>query len=176
MSRLIFVDVETTGLDPEIHEIIECCLLIREPGGHETIFTWKIKPENIENAHPTALRVNGYSEALWDHAISQKEAADLISEKCRDAIMVGHNVLFDLRFLNHLLEDQQVENKIPDRWICTQEIARSLQSDLDFRSVSLDSIRRSLGWTLEGAHTAEKDVLDCARLYDHLKNFIASLV
>ena len=174
MTRLIFLDTETTGLFYKNHEIIEFCAIVRNENG-TTTHTFKIKPDQIDTANPYALQINGYTPEKWKDAISQKQAAKLISDIVKDGIVVGHNVAFDLKFIYQLMEDQDQDHEIPTASICTQEICRTLQDDLKWSSVSMDNIRRSLGWSMEGAHTAEKDVRDLIKLYDHLKTFISSL-
>ena len=73
-KNLAFVDVETTGLNPDTHEIIELgCVIVSQEGvgsGKPSFkiigeIDIKIKPEHIENADPVALRVNGYDEVDW---------------------------------------------------------------------------------------------------------------
>lgn len=62
----VWIDVETTGLDPLVHEIIE--LTVRyEPrkGCANPAWHAKIKPEHIETAEPKALEINGYTEEKW---------------------------------------------------------------------------------------------------------------
>lgn len=62
--NLLFLDVETSGLNPLIHEIIEICMVETLPDG--TIirqFNSKIKPQYEVN--PEAAKVNGYTPEKW---------------------------------------------------------------------------------------------------------------
>ena len=61
--NLAFIDVETTGFDPETQEIIELGVVIARPTGDDAMdyeivdeIDLKIKPEHIETADPQALR------------------------------------------------------------------------------------------------------------------------
>lgn len=63
MTTLAFVDTETTGLDPERHEVWEIAVIIR---GHRTPgsdgeYLWQLLPD-LAKAEPTALRINRYYE------------------------------------------------------------------------------------------------------------------
>ena len=172
--RLLFLDTETTGLSPQVHEIIEFSILIRD-GVEEYQETFKIQPDHIETAHPRALEINGYNNQEWQDAISQSEAAIKINNLVRDGIVVGHNVEFDLRFMIQLMEYHGIAHHIPEAYICTQKLARQMQYDLGWqinsrngRGPSMDKIRDQMNWSRENAHTAKQDVLDCARLYDFL--------
>ena len=70
-SLLAFIDTETTGLNPDVHEIIELALIVCKqisvPGRGPKIeiikeYEWKIKPARIDLAQEDALRINGYAQ------------------------------------------------------------------------------------------------------------------
>jgi DNA polymerase III epsilon subunit-like protein len=50
-------DVETTGLDSRLHDVIELSMLRLSTGEQKT---WALKPTNVETIDPGALRVNGH--------------------------------------------------------------------------------------------------------------------
>jgi len=109
-KHLIFLDTETTGLNPDVHEIIELAWIITDlnlnkKSGH----CYKINPENIENADYKALEINGYSKEVWNkEAIPLEKALREITKSIpfgERAIVIGHNVDFDLRFLRKAFKD-----------------------------------------------------------------------
>ena len=55
---LAFIDVETTGLNSQLHEIIEISILRVCPIHGKTTYTRKIKPVHINHADPRALQIN----------------------------------------------------------------------------------------------------------------------
>ena len=59
---LCFIDIETTGLNSAIHEIIEIAIIKICPREGTSTYTTKIQPENIQHASPEALEINGYSQ------------------------------------------------------------------------------------------------------------------
>lgn len=99
--NLVFVDIETTGLNPELHEITEIGALVVEPRGFEVIkeYSAKVKPEKIESADSEALELTGYSEKAWKEAKPLGEALDEFNKLSPGGILIGYNFTFDWSFL-----------------------------------------------------------------------------
>ncbi len=130
--NLAFIDVETTGLDADIHEIIELGAVIVAQNGVEkgmpsfTVLSeidLKIKPDHILNADRVALRVNGYDEAGWVFAHTLAQAMKELSVKAKDAIMVAHNVPFDLSFIEKAFKKTGIKNTMHYHKLDTISIA-----------------------------------------------------
>ena len=66
-GKLIWIDLEMTGLNPVRHEIIELGVVIASPD-LEIVeeFDLKIKPEHLENADPVSLKISNYSGIIWN--------------------------------------------------------------------------------------------------------------
>ncbi len=63
---IAIVDVETTGLDPSHHEMVDLGALYVRPDGQELgRFFVRIHPPHPERLDPGAAAVNGYSPARW---------------------------------------------------------------------------------------------------------------
>lgn len=101
--NLIIIDCETTGLDPQKHEIIEIGAI--RVSTSET-FEVKIYPLRIKEADPIALRINGYDKEGWKEAYMPSNALKLLSEFAgKDAYMMAYNVSFDRAFLEKAYKD-----------------------------------------------------------------------
>ncbi|MEK7477748.1 MAG: 3'-5' exonuclease, partial [Patescibacteria group bacterium] len=120
-SNLAFIDLETTGLDPVKHEIIEIgCILARQVGREgqgpaiEVIeeFDLRVKPEHLETSDPESLRINGYNEMDWLFAVDLGSAMKAVSDKTDGAILVAQNVAFDWLFLEKAFVKTSVPNKM----------------------------------------------------------------
>jgi len=166
---LAFLDTETTGLDPQTHEIIEIAIITEYRSGR--VYEWhtKIKPAHIERAHPKALEVNGYSEEAWADAPTFDQVAVEIGRRLSDVVVVGHNVPFDLDMVNVGLKRAGVTARISYHKIDTVTLAYEHLVPCGLQSVSFDHIRKFLGWSQDGAHTALKDTRDARRLFHLLR-------
>lgn len=101
---LAFVDTETTGLDPFLHDAWEIAVVLRKAGDADTEHVFRILPD-ISNADPKALRINRYFERVtadgwqWD---DRQAAAQRMYGLLNGAVMVGSNPAFDAEMIAHL--------------------------------------------------------------------------
>ena len=108
--NIVFLDIETTGLDPATHEILEVGMvrryyseIARENVDYEEHFSL---PISEERADAKALEINKYAERrqlLSLIEIDSAKAAEGLREVLADALVVGNNVQFDLRFIERLI-------------------------------------------------------------------------
>lgn len=177
-QNLAFIDLETTGLDLEHHEIIEIgCVLTqqieRKNKGPELEireeFDIKISPGHIETADPKSLKINGYSKKEWGNAISIKEAVKIVSEKTKGAIMVGHNVSFDWAFLERAFLQNNIPNQMHYHKLDTVVIAfAKLYDTPKMDQFSLKNLCDYFNIENKKAHTALSDAKATYELYRQL--------
>jgi DNA polymerase III epsilon subunit-like protein len=176
--NLAFIDLETTGLSPDRHEIIEIGGLIVKQipqAGRgpklEVIdeFEFKVKPEHIETAESEALRINGYNEADWLFAPGLKEVMEVVADKTRDACLVGFNIYFDWKFLEAAFAKTGVVPKMHYHRIEVMSMALvKLYHDEQAHSFSLKGVAERLGVKNEQAHTALSDIKATFEIYKKL--------
>jgi DNA polymerase III epsilon subunit-like protein len=143
--EIVFVDLETTSLDPQTGEIIEVGMVL-EDGASEISF--KVQPEHLETADPQALKVNGYTAAEWQDAESQKYAAIILAEILNGRLVAGQNVKFDLGFIEALSKKTGVP--IKTRYgLDTVSLAFEHLIPHGLRSLSMKDISRFLGFEPE---------------------------
>ena len=178
--QIAFLDLETTGLYPGTHEIIEAAVI---KGEH--IFHVYVRPDRIEVAQPEALKLNGYNPKEWESGVSQKYLAQKLACILEDCIIVGHNPRFDVEFIECLFEEHAVPIGIDRRAVDTMTLAYLYLVPLGLDSLSMDSIRSFMGWEVRAKHNALDDAKDVQRLYNifsspnrfgwYIKHFLTSI-
>lgn len=165
-----FIDIEATGLNLLKHEIIEIgCVLTTPDLEVMEEFELKIKPEHIENADPTALKVNHYDAKNWVSAHTLEDAMKIFSPKVKDCIMVGQNVAFDSGFLEYAFNKTGLANTMHYHKLDTISIAwAKLFKDPELKHFSLREMCLRFGIKNENAHTALADARATFELYKKL--------
>lgn len=100
---LAFVDTETVGLDPFLHDAWEYAVILRRDGA-DTEYEFRIQPD-LTNADPKALEINRYHERTSDQGWSwddRRTAAGRLYSLLNGAVIVGSNPSFDAEMLTHL--------------------------------------------------------------------------
>jgi DNA polymerase-3 subunit epsilon len=109
---LAIVDLETTGLDASIHEILDMAVLIVDQKTLKITdrYSSRIKPRHIKRAARRALEVVGYSPRLWQTAVGLETALHIINEKAKGAILCSTNIYLARSFLDAAFKRCGVED------------------------------------------------------------------
>jgi DNA polymerase III epsilon subunit-like protein len=112
---LAFIDVETTGLVPGYHEMIDLGVVMTDLEGRvrDSLFL-RIQPGHPERLSEGARRVNGFDAARWHAvgALTPRAAVESFTRFHRRAagghhvLMVAFNSQFDAAFLDHLFRER----------------------------------------------------------------------
>jgi len=137
--RGIYIDIETSGLDPFVHYPLEIgCVIVdllsgEELGSYESLL--QISPQAWEQRDPESTRINGLSfQQLASGKTSQTVAHELtslllsceISQK--NAFFICQNPSFDRPFFCKILSPyQQDQRKWPYHWLDLASMYWALQ-------------------------------------------------
>lgn len=116
MTRIVFADTETTGLDADRCGIIQYCLAVWNDGEVTALAARKTMPWAGAVITPEACRVNGYNPATWQAEGATPVNADDVKtwhEYLNGAVVGGANVPFDRGFLAAECRRLSLE---PPRW------------------------------------------------------------
>lgn len=168
MKPIKFVDVETTGLDPLKHEIIEIAVVPLDD--NQPPWRTYIKPERIEDASPKALEINGYAAhpELWDDAPTLIDVAPTIRTQLAGCLPAGQNVPFDMGFIQAALQKYELWHGITHHKFDVMALAVEHLAPCGLHRLSLNNICDFLGISNEGAHSALTDALRAKQVYKTL--------
>ena len=111
-TKLAFIDLETTGLEPILsmngflvapwHEIIEIgCVIadMKNPSKAIDELSFKVLPEHPERITSGAQEINGYNEKDWKNALPLEEAMRRLIDFVSGSVLFAGNISFDWVFL-----------------------------------------------------------------------------
>lgn len=111
---LAFIDVETTGLVPGWHEMVDLGVVMTDLEGKvlDSLFV-RTLPSHPERLSPGAAAVNGFSPQRWAEldAVTPAEAVQRLTAfhrsvaGDRNVLLVAFNSHFDAAFLDHLFRE-----------------------------------------------------------------------
>lgn len=161
------LDTETTGLDVKKHEIIQLGLIKANLLDYNEITIldkqqYNIRPVNIKTASPEALKINGYSEKLWENSIPFKNCFEVLNEIFSNSeFLIGQNLIFDLKFLNKEYRRHGLSYPQIPKYVDTKYMGETLVNEGRLKSSSMDNMCKHYNIKVNGrAHTA---LADCER-------------
>ena len=161
MKHLLFLDIETTGLNAEKDELIELSALRLSPDAQKEIATFDELVQPTSNISPFITRLTGISNTMVSEARTLEEVhADFARFLQPNDIICGHNILFDIRFLR--AKGFEINNEHLD----TFPLANILLPDEP--SYSLEVLTKRLNIEHSNAHRAMADVRANADLFKEM--------
>jgi DNA polymerase III subunit epsilon len=152
LDSFVAVDVETTGLRPRDQRVIEVALYRYQDGALSERYETLLNPgREIPQFIQT---LTGIRNEDVEHAPSFTDVAATVSEFIGDALLVGHNVRFDISFLNAELKRAGLESLVNERLDTLTLANRYLHS---VRKPSLDRVASALGLPARDIHRAGRD-------------------
>lgn len=154
----VALDVETTGLRPASHRVIEIGMIRYSGGEAVERFQALFDPQRALPAYITKL--TGIRDADLRGQDSFADHAEKIEAFLGDTLLIGHNVMFDIGFVNAELRRAGRAPLVNDR-VDTMALAMRYLPDL--RRASLDKVASALGIAPRKLHRAEGDAELSAR-------------
>lgn len=163
-KRFIALDFETTGFSCLRDRIIEIGAVLFEDGEPTKVLSTLVNPSM--DISPSASAVNGITMQMVRNSPSQEKAAELLDEflfeaKSGQLPIVGHNVRFDLGFLEALWR-RHLGCSYSIEAFDTCQIAKCLLGLPRNRQCDVASY---FGISNEKAHRAYEDAVCCGRIF-----------
>jgi DNA polymerase III subunit epsilon len=164
---LAFFDVETTGLNPALgHRVVEVGIVYSVGDAILTEYQQLVNPQRPSD--PGALRVHGITDEMVRGAPLFASIADQVLALLDGAVFVGHNVLFDMGFLQAELE----RARQPRPRITALDTLTLARLCWHAPSYSLDNLCRGLGIRKAG-HRALGDAQATRQLFLQIREALA---
>ncbi|MCI0584629.1 MAG: polyribonucleotide nucleotidyltransferase [Chloroflexi bacterium] len=155
-DELVVLDVETTGTDPKMADLVEIAAVKVKKG--KIIDRWSTL---VNPGRPIiGKQMHGITDAEVKKAPKPADAAKEALKFIGDAVIVGHSVGFDLAFLEAALGDGTHFEQ--GRYLDTLPIAREGYPDLE--NYKLPTLSNYFGVDLSQAHRALPDAEATANL------------
>lgn len=156
------LDTETTGLSAYYDEIIEIGMLKIRNGKIVEMYSQLIEPEN--EIDPFITELTGISNEMVAGMPHIEETQTAIMNFIGQDVIVGHNISFDIRFLNAAFNDA-IDNEYMD----TMQFSRKLFPELKHHRLS--DMAELLKLT-NNEHRALADCVTTHELYECIKNIM----
>ena len=161
-TPLTFLDVETTGTSPKYGDrIIELAML--QVCGSEVVAHVAALIDPRRSLTSDAMRVNGITPEMVAGQPTFAEVLPQVQELLEGAVVVGHNVRFDLNFLR---AEYAIANH-PFPTVTALDTLPIARRRYDFPANSLVQIAECLGIRGDQFHRAMSDVLVTYEVFDH---------
>ncbi|TGE23915.1 3'-5' exonuclease [Hymenobacter aquaticus] len=178
-NKILFLDTETGGLDPEINSLLSVGFIVWQEGkildGIEILIN-----DEVLNVSEYALKINKINIA--DHRKNAFKSVDAINKinefiskhfsKTHHVTLAGHNVGFDVSFLRKFYEINKIsfKDRFSHRYIDTSSIIKFLYLSgvLDIDVSSSDAAFKYYSINVEGRHSALGDATATALLFNNL--------
>lgn len=114
MSKILWIDTETTGTNPVANDIIQIAGIVEINGKDKEEFDLRMAPQDTATIEPAALKVHGISEdELKEYPSADRQLAQFVKLLGRYVdrynrqdkfVIAGYNVGFDKDFLRKAFE------------------------------------------------------------------------
>ena len=180
--RMLLIDSETTGFDPEKHQLLEVGILVLEQG--EIINSLNIKLKHKEYVLTAgAMKANKIDIVKHEeYALSAKDACEKILKflECNYSeehyLVVGQNVDFDIKFLEKLFlstyKIKEFRNLVGYRKLDIMQLflIRNIEGKIKAEKQDLDYMLNTLNIEIPAdRHSA---LTDCFLEYEVLKKLL----
>lgn len=134
-KRHIFIDIETTGLQPRFgHKIVEIACFYNEQDGSKKIFQSRVNPSR--DIPQNIVEIHGINNEMVRHSPRFIQIGQELLDFIGDGVLVGHNIRkFDIPFINFELNEaclKKIDNELADTLEMFRKIFPGESASLDY--------------------------------------------
>ncbi len=166
-TEFIVFDLETTGLNPSQHEIIEIGAVKIKAGEKIDEFKSFINPGVKIPAKIT--EITGINDRMVKDAPTLKKVIKEFIEFAGDGVLVAHNADFDYGFIRTALENLKIDR---DDYTVLDTLGLARAVVKDSKNYKLNTLAKYFDVDLENHHRALDDAAATAEVLNHLLQII----
>ena len=189
MKKLLIIDTETTGLDPNVNHIWQIAAQYRNAKGEWSFINLKCCPYSLDNITEEALKVCRTSldelKSLPDSKTVYNQFRNFLIQETSDGeklVWVGYNCKFDMNFMEAFFKNFDQQDSIyrffSRHHVDMLDFSRLLYTAgvLESPSLKLETIYRLFGYGTETAHDALEDAKVTALYYTWIESHLQSTI
>ena len=164
-------DTETTGLDPSAGDEIVSISAVRILNGRllrNERFDQLVDPRRPLS--PESVRIHGITAAMLEGQPTINDVLPRFARFAEDTVLVGHNVAFDMRFLE--LKERETGQRFVQPVLDTLLLSAVVQPNL--REHELEANASRLGIPIIGRHTSLGDAIVTGEIFVRLLPLLAA--
>jgi len=184
----VVVDVETGGLDPQGHALLELAAVLLDIDEHGTLFPAEevavsVHPSKLTAVDPQSIKIHGIDpEAPGREALEERAALDAFFRpirrqvkalNARRAILVGHNAPFDLAVVKAACERTGYKRN-PFHPFSTLDTVTASAVAVGETVLAKAVTAAGFDWDNSQAHGALYDARKTAELFCHIINSLST--
>jgi DNA polymerase-3 subunit alpha (Gram-positive type) len=169
-SDFVVFDLETTGAKAPPCRITEIGAYRIRAGVITDEFHTLVNPET--SIPPFITSLTGISDSMVKDAPRFGEIAADFMEFIGDSVLVAHNAVFDMRFLNHEVGRVYEDYRLANPCLCTVQLSRKLLPDIE--NHKLKTVAQHYQISLVNHHRASDDARATAEIFLRLMGLMAT--
>jgi len=184
-KKILWLDIETSGLDPKANDPLIIAGIIDINGATYSKFKIKTQPIDWDSISRKALKVNGITLEEISKYPEPQNALEVLKKKLGDYVnkfnrkdkfyIGGYNVRFDLDFLHEWFK--KLDDKYFGSWFNWKTVdvmsilhIMDYRGDYNFPNYKLKTISESLG-IKHSEHEADSDIDVTRQIYIGVQKF-----
>jgi DNA polymerase III epsilon subunit-like protein len=189
IDKLLFIDTETSGLNPKVHGILQLAtMLVDLEDNFIAEFNEKMRPPAYREIDDAALAINKFTVSDINNQQNTSLVRDkfkdfLVENKCtpKNTYLVGWNIMFDVSFINDSFHEGLLRTHVNYHHMDLSCVVGFLKlwgiAFEDLGSLSLKNTaeyidRRSGIKPSRVYHNAYSDVIHTVHVYNYVRDYI----
>lgn len=168
-DSFVVFDIETTGLNPYKHKIIEIGAVKIKEGIITERFSEFINP--LVSIPYEIEELTNINDSMLENAGTLEDVLPKFLEFCKDCVLVAHNADFDVNFICRKAKELGIETD----FTAADTLAMSRLLISSIKKFNLKSVSKALGVVLTGHHRAVNDAEATAGIFLKLRDILKGM-